>query len=257
MILAVIALDVGNTHIHGGVFIDNEIKLRFRYVSTELSSDQLGVFLKSVLRENGVDDSHIVAIAIASVVPSVDYSIRSACLKYFSIDPFFIKLGVKTGVQIQTKHPQQVGADLVAGCVGAMNRLPGQSLVVADFGTATTLCAITHDKKLKGAVILPGLRTMMRALQMSAEQLPSVEITDPGQCLGNDTVSAIQVGIFQSQRCMLQELPKLIAQAHFSSDSYHLVGTGGFSHLFSDIFHLQNPDLVLEGINAIYNMNMT
>jgi len=257
MILAVIACDVGNTHIHGGVFIDNEIKLRFRFVSADLSSDQLGVFLKSVLRENGFDARSINAIAIASVVPSIDYSIRSACLKYFSIDPFFIKLGVKTGVQIQTKHPQQVGADLVAGCIGAMNRLPGQPLVVADFGTATTLCAITHDKKFKGAVILPGLKTMMKALQMSAEQLPSVEINDPGQCLGKDTISAIQVGIFQSQRCMLQELPKLIAKEYFSAGSYHLVGTGGFSHLFSDIFHLQNPDLVLEGINAIYNMNMT
>ena len=80
-----LCLDVGNTHIYGGVFSNDEISLRFRHTSKVCTSDELGVFLKNVLRENQCDPAAVSAISICSVVPQMDYSLRSACLKYFSI----------------------------------------------------------------------------------------------------------------------------------------------------------------------------
>jgi len=86
-----LCLDVGNSHIYGGVFKDEEIKLRFRHASKESTSDEIGLFLKQVLRENACDPEEITHISIGSVVPRLDYSLRSACIKYFSIEPFFCK----------------------------------------------------------------------------------------------------------------------------------------------------------------------
>lgn len=250
-----LVLDIGNTHIHAGVFDGEVIQFRFRHVSSlDVSSDQFGVFLKSVLRENNLVGS-ITSIAIASVVPSIDYSIRHACIKYFSIDPMFVRPGIKTGLNIQTKQPKQVGADLIAGCVGACYRFPAQCLLIVDFGTATTVCAVDSNKSFKGAIIAPGVKTMMNALQLNTAQLSAVEIKNPKCVLGTDTSSAIQVGIYQSQRCMLNMLPEKIAQAHFVGQPYRVVATGGFSQLFQDEFDVVVPDLVLEGIMWINKMN--
>ena len=100
-----LCLDVGNSHIYGGVFSNDEILLRFRHTSKSATSDELGIFLKAVLRENDCAPESIKKIAICSVVPQLDYSLRSACLKYFSVDPFFLMAGVKTGLNIRYRNP--------------------------------------------------------------------------------------------------------------------------------------------------------
>ena len=110
----ILGLDVGNSHIHGGVFdVDGEqakLLLQFRYPSAaQCTSDQLGVFFKSILRENKLDPSKIKQIAVCSVVPSMDYSLRSALIKYFSVEPFFLKAGVKTGLKLKYKNTNEIG----------------------------------------------------------------------------------------------------------------------------------------------------
>lgn len=48
----ILCLDVGNSQIYGGVFSDGKLLLRFRRTSkTGGSSDEIGVFLRGVLRE--------------------------------------------------------------------------------------------------------------------------------------------------------------------------------------------------------------
>ena len=114
-----LCIDVGNSHIYGGVFDGEEICLRFRHTSKVSTSDELGIFLKSVLRENNCDPSVIRAIAICSVVPQLDYSLRAACIKYFSVEPFFLQAGVKTGLNIKYRNPVDVGADRIANAIAA------------------------------------------------------------------------------------------------------------------------------------------
>lgn len=142
----ILCIDVGNSHIYGGVFDGDEIKLRFRHTSKVSTSDELGIFLKSVLRENNCSPETIRKIAICSVVPQVDYSLRSACVKYFSIDPFLLQAGVKTGLNIKYRNPVEVGADRIANAIAATHSFPNQNIIVIDFGTATTFCAISHKK---------------------------------------------------------------------------------------------------------------
>ena len=111
----ILALDVGNSQIFGGVIDKDEIRLRFRKASKAASSsDEVGVFLRSVLRENDIDPSEIRQISMCSVVPDVVHSLKNACKKYFNINPFILEPGVKTGLKINYRNPVEVGADRIA-----------------------------------------------------------------------------------------------------------------------------------------------
>src|SRR3989338_10384727 len=160
----ILCLDVGNSHIFGGVFEKSSLKLQFRHDSNQQStSDQLGVFLRAVLREHHLDPDHVKQIAISSVVPALDYSLRAACLKYFNIEPFLLKAGVKTGLNIKYRNPQEVGADRIANAIAATQSFPQRNIIIIDFGTATTFCAINASKAYLGGVIMPGVRLSVEA----------------------------------------------------------------------------------------------
>ena len=173
----ILCLDVGNTQVFGGVFAGDRLISQFRRTSQlRSSSDELGVFFRGVLRENDIDPGLIQEIVICSVVPDLNYSLRACAQKYFSIDPLMLRPGVKTGLNIAYQDPKEVGADRIADAVGAIKLFPGRNLIVADFGTATTVCAVDKDKTFLGGNILPGVRLAMEALEMRTAQLPSVEI---------------------------------------------------------------------------------
>ena len=161
-----LCLDVGNSQIFGGLF-DGEgvLQVQFRRTSQlRSSSDELGVFFRTVLRENDVDQDLIADVAICCVVPDLLYSLRACCQKYFSLEPLVLRPGIKTGLKIQYRDPREVGADRIADAVGATTMFPGKNLIVADFGTATTLCAITRKKEFLGGNIVPVVRLAMEAL---------------------------------------------------------------------------------------------
>src|SRR5262245_62541507 len=125
----ILTLDVGNSQIFGGVFDGPELTMRFRKASRpRTSSDELGLFLRSVLRENGADPSHIHQIAICSVMPESLYSLRSCCRKYFEVEPFVLRPGAKTGLRIRYRNPLEVGPDRIANAIGAVHLYPGRNL---------------------------------------------------------------------------------------------------------------------------------
>jgi type III pantothenate kinase len=247
----ILCLDVGNTHIFGGVFDDRQIVLRFRYDTKQPhTSDQIGVFFRSVLRENDIDPKKIEKIALASVVPSIDYSLRSACIKYFDVEPFILQAGVKTGLKIKTANPAEVGADLIAEAIAGVHLYPKKNLIIVDFGTATTYIAVNHRQEFLGVTILPGLKTAMEALKENASRLPAVEIIKPEAMLGRTTSQCIQAGLYYSQLATLKELTRGITQQCFADSPPIIIGTGGFSYLFENenIFTYLAPDIVLEGL---------
>lgn len=247
----ILCLDVGNSHICGGVFAGDEILLRFRYATKQLhTSDQIGVFFRNVLRENNILSEKIKEIAVASVVPEIDYSIRAACLKYFNTEPFILEAGIKTGLKIKTSYPKEVGADLIAAGIAAIHQFPKQHLIIVDFGTATTYTAINQQEEFLGVTILPGFKISMDALKNNAAKLPSVEIIKPSHILGCSTVESIQAGLYYTQLASLKEITMGISRFYLNGNQPVIIGTGGFSHLFSDeqIFTHLDPDLVLKGI---------
>ena len=252
-----LCIDVGNSHIYGGVFSNGEICLRFRHTSKVSTSDELGIFLKNVLRENHCSPEDIHDISICSVVPQVDYSLRSACVKYFSVEPFFLQAGVKTGLNIKYRNPSDVGADRIANAIAATHRFPSKNLIIIDFGTATTFCVINAQKAYLGGVILPGIRLAVDALSTNTAKLPAVEIIKIEQVVGRSTIESIQSGVFYGAIGACRELIERIKKEAFVDQDVLVLATGGFASLFDKqgIYDQHLPDLVLQGVCIAAQMN--
>lgn len=250
----ILSLDVGNTQIYGGVFENqgpnNKMLLSFRRNSKQgSSSDEIGVFLRMVLRENNIDPNLIQKIVLCSVVPEVIYSLRGACQKYFGIKPFILQAGVKTGLKIKYKNPLEVGADRIANSIAATHLHPKKNLILVDLGTATTFCAVSDAKDYLGGTIIAGLRLCMEALEAKTAKLPSVEIISKDKALGQSTVESLQSGLYFGHLGSMREIIKNLAKECFDKQDYFVIGTGGFSSLFEKekIFDAIIPDLVLKG----------
>jgi len=254
----ILCLDVGNSQIYGGVFDRDQMKLGFRRNSKQgSSSDEIGVFLRGVLRENNIEPALIRRIVICSVVPDVVYSLRGACQKYFTIDPFFLQAGVKTGLQIKYRNPIEVGADRIANAIAGTHIYPNQNLIIVDMGTATTFCAINKKKEYLGGVIVAGLKISMESLESKTAKLPAVEIVSREEVLGRSTVESIQSGLYYSHLGTVREISNRLHRECFSDEKPVVIGTGGFSHLFEKekLFDAIVPDLVLKGLLISLQMN--
>lgn len=254
----ILCLDVGNTQLFGGVFAGEQIQLRFRYnTQNAVSSDQLGIFLKGVLRENQIDAEAIQQIAVCSVVPAFDYSLGSACKKYFSIEPMFLKAGIKTGLQIQYRNPIEVGADRIANAIAAINAYPNRNIIIVDFGTATTFCAVDKNKRYLGGVIIAGMRLSMDALQSNTAKLSPVSIIKPEVTTGRSTMESIQSGLYFGQLGMVDRICQNLIAENFPDERPLIIGTGGFAYLFEheNIFDTIQPDLVLHGLRRMLIAN--
>lgn len=254
-----LALDVGNAHMFGGVFEKGALTVRFRKASRPpTSSDELGLFLRGVLRENGRDPAAISQIALCSVVPEMIYSLRSCCRKYFRVDPFVLQSGAKTGLKIRYRNPIEVGPDRVANALGAVHLYPGRHVIIVDFGTATTFDVVTANRDYLGGMIVPGIGIAMEALEKNTARLPTVEIVPPGDLIGRSTVECIQSGLFFGNRAMVRELTREIREQAFPNEEVVVIGTGGFSRLFEreGLFDAVLPDLILTGLDRALMLNL-
>lgn len=253
-----LTLDVGNSHIYGGVFDGEHLEFTFRKSSQDsASSDELGLFFRAVIRENGGDPAQVSQVALCSVVPDLQYSLTNACRKYFRAIPFILQAGVKTGLKIRYRNPVEVGADRIANAIGATTLYPGKNLILVDQGTATTFCVVTRERDYQGGIILPGLRIQMEALESGTAKLPKVEIRAPSEVVGRSTVESIQSGLFFGQLAAMEGLITRIKRESFPHEEVQVIGTGGFSRLFekSGVFDAIQPDLVLHGLKVAHEMN--
>ncbi len=254
-----LCLDIGNTQIFGGVFNEEKIELQFRKSSkVATSSDEFGIYFKTVLRENRIDPAKITKIAMCSVVPDVVYSVRNGCIKYFGIDPFVLQAGVKTGLKIKYQNPLEVGSDRIANAIAATKLYPGKNIIVIDFGTATTFDVLSKEKEYLGGAIIPGIRISMEALESKTAKLPTVEIETPEKVIGRSTKESIQAGLYFGQIGSVKEIISGISSEAFGGKKPFIIGTGGFANMFNKtgLFDVINPELVLKGIYYSAKMNL-
>jgi len=254
----ILALDVGNSQIYGGVYDKNKMKLSFRRNSKQgSSSDEVGIFLRSVLKENGIDPQLIQQIAFCSVVPDVIYSLKGACTKYFKINPFVLQAGVKTGLNIKYKNPTEVGADRIANSIAVSKLYPGKNAIIVDLGTATTFDVLTVEKDYLGGAIIPGLKISMESLESRTSKLPTVEIIGTQAALGKTTIESIQSGLYYGHLGAMKEICNQLSHECFKGEKPLVVGTGGFSSLFESesVFDHIVPDLVLKGLLHSLQLN--
>lgn len=253
-----LALDVGNSQVFGGVFREDKLLFKFRKTSKgHATSDEFGIFFKSALRENGIDPGDIKDFAICSVVPDLIYPLHQSAIKYFGLEPFLIQTGIKTGLNIRYKNPGEVGADRIANAIAAVNMFPDKNLILADLGTATTFCAVSRAKEYLGGIILPGLNISMEALARETAKLPRVEIVKPKEAVGKTTVEGIQSGLYYGHYFAIKGIVGEIKAGYFKEGETLVIGTGGISRIFEDagIFDHIVPDLVLNGIAAAVKLN--
>jgi type III pantothenate kinase len=253
----ILCLDIGNSQLHGGVF-DGGLRLQFRKTTHPLgSSDEFGVFFTAVLRENGVNPREVRRVAVCSVVPPAIYPVRSACVKYFQCEPFVLQAGVKTGLKVKYRNPHEVGADRIAGAIGATLRRPGSNIIVVDCGTATTLDVVTAGGDYLGGAILPGVGISVETLAGRTAKLPTVEITRPLVALGRSTIESIQSGVFHGHAGAIRRLIDDLTREVFNGEKPSVIGTGGFARLFEaeKLFDEIVPELVLAGLKYAEELN--
>jgi type III pantothenate kinase len=253
-----LCLDVGNTQIHGGVFNGDTLLCQFRKSTQPLgSTDELGIFLVAVLRENGVDPRAVDRVALCSVVPAALHPIRGASKQYFGQEPFVLQAGVKTGLKVRYRNPLEVGADRIAGAVAAALRHPGKNLIVVDCGTATTFDVITSVGDYLGGVILPGIGVSAETLASRTAKLPRVEIARPETILGRSTVESIQSGLYHGHAGAIRHIVTGLTAEVFGGARPVVVGTGGFARMLEEekLFDELVPELVLLGLRQAESLN--
>ena len=249
-----LALDVGNTNITIGVF-DGEKLLRTLRVTTKLprTSDEYGILIKSLLRENDIDPDRIDATIVSSVVPAVMYSLRNGLYKYFHVEPLIVEPGIKTGIRIVTDHPAQIGADRIVDAVGAYEKYGGPVLVL-DFGTATTYDLVDDKGQFVSVIIAPGIRTSGKALWQDAAKLPEIEIKKPKSILAKETISSMQAGLVYGQIGQTEYIIKKVREES-GFDNLKVVATGGLGAMIAaetKAIDIYDANLTLDGMRLIY-----
>lgn len=254
----ILCLEIGNSQLYGGLYQNGKIVLRCRKsVSNGMSSDELGLFLSSVIRENGFNKDAIDKIVYCSVVPELNHSIHNSCHNYFDITPLTLQPGIKTGLKIKYANPKELGADRIATALGASSHLPEENLIVVSLGTAITFDAITKNKEYLGGAIIPGMKMSMQSLGEKTAKLPSVEIIHPVTACGRSTTENIQSGLYYGTLGAIKEITSVITDQKFNGKRPIIIATGGFSSLYktSPLFDQIVPDLVLKGLYTVQELN--
>ena len=205
---------------------------------------------------NGIAFGGIEDCIISSVVPQAKFNFRNFARRYLDKEPLFIgEPDVNIGVPIRIRRPEQVGADRLVNAVGAHSEHKG-ALIVVDSGTATTFDIVGADGGFEGGVISPGINLSMKALHDAAASLPRIAIQRPPNVIGQDTVSAMQSGIFLAYLDLIDGLIRRIKAEY--AEPMTVIGTGGIASLFQgesqeiDIF---DPDVTIRGLLEIYRRN--
>ena len=242
-----LVIDVGNTNIVLGVYDDKDLVGHWR-ISTDRvrTTDEYGMLMMNLFfHDRKVNAKDITDIIISSVVPPMMPTLERVCLRYFNVNPIIVGPGTKTGI----------GADRIVNAVAA-NAVYKGPLIIIDFGTATTYCAVLGNGDYIGGVITPGVTISAEALFQRAAKLPRIEVKDPGQVINRNTVSSMQSGMFYGYVGQVEGLVSRM-KAEMGGD-VTVVATGGLAQLISSatdcIDHVE-PMLTLEGLRLIYERN--
>ncbi len=251
-----LAVDIGNTNITLGLY-DEEILLFTARLSTDTrrTADQYAIDIKDILFLHGCRHETIEDAIICSVVPSVGTAVSSAISLLCHIVPVMLGPGVKTGLNIKIDNPAQLGADLVAGAVGALHEYTMPCAVI-DMGTATTITVLDKNGALLGGAIAAGVNLTLKALTENTSQLPAVSIESPGKVIGTNTADCMRSGLVLGTAAMLDGMIDRIEEQ--LGQEVTVVATGGLSreivqHCQRNIIY--NENLLLDGLRLIYEKN--
>lgn len=245
----ILLFDVGNTNISIGLS-DGVLVYQTYRLNTEVTktADEYYIAMKSLF-----DFREVTEVAISSVVPRITDSIKKICEKYLNLEPLIVGPGVKTGLNVKTDHPREVGADLICDAV-AIEDLSKPVLVI-DLGTAIKYIYI-KNKTILGVIITPGVNISIKALVGNTALLPDIDIEVPKKVLGTNTISCMQSGVTYGVAAQVDGLIERIKEE--TKEDFDVILTGGLSQMIAPLCKntlSRDPDLVLKGLLKILIRN--
>ena len=257
-----LAFDVGNTNIVLGVFDKGKLLTNWR-LQTEgnKSADEYGMMLKQLFEYEGLKISDITDIIVSTVVPSTLFTLQHLSSKYFKTKALIVGPELKTGLTLKYDNPAQIGADRIVNAVAAFEKYGGPVIIV-DFGTATTFCAVSENAEYLGGTIAPGLKITADALVEKTAQLPKVELEEPGRVICKNTIQSMQSGLVYGHmgivEFILNKMIKELQEITGSGKAVKVIATGGVANMMaSGVPGVDHVDklLTLEGLEKIYEKN--
>jgi len=252
----ILVFDVGNTNIVLGVFQDRKL-IQDWHLSTarHRTDDEYGILLRDLFSFSGLSMADIKAVVMSSVVPPINPTLERTCKRYFQLSPLMIGPGVKTGIPIKYENPREVGADRIVNAVAGYEQYGGP-LIIVDFGTATTFCAISAKGEYLGGAIAPGVGISSEALFARASKLPRVELTKPPSVIGKNTVNSMQSGFIYGFAGQVNNIVEKMKRE--MDGAPRVVATGGLVELIAaeaTVIDIVDKYLTLTGLLLIYERN--
>ncbi len=251
-----LVIDVGNTSITFGVFNNDNLISSFNFKTNKKSNtEQFSLNLARKFSENSIDPSLINASIISSVVPELKVVIAATIKNITGFEPIEVSHSSKTNMSILYDNPKEVGADRIVNSVAAYSIFK-KSIIVVDFGTATTFDCISAEGAYLGGAIAPGIKISSDALTLSASELPRVDIEKPRNIIGKNTAESMQAGIFYGYVSLVDGLIRCLKKS-MQTDPV-VISTGGYSKIISDESELiKHCDefLTLKGLQILFKLN--
>ena len=250
-----LVIDVGNTNTSLGVFRGSELVAHWRLTTNRARTvDEYGVHARNLFELAGLDFKAINAIAIASVVPPLNFTLKTMAETYFNLSPLFVDSETNTGLTILYEPAADVGADRIVDAVAAIEKY-GAPCIIVDFGTATTFDVINEAAQYLGGVITPGIMISSDALFQRAAKLPRVDIKRPQRVIGTSTTTAMQSGLYHGYTSLVDGVLRKIIEELGTGKKPRVIATGGLAPLIakgSEYIEEVDDTLTLEGLRLIY-----
>lgn len=248
-----VVIDVGNTNIVIGVY-KNEILLQSWRMGADRdkTADEFGMFFAGLFQFDKLNINDVTDVIISSVVPPIMFSLERSVRKYFKRDPIIVEVS-KSGMPVKYCNPKELGADRIVNAVAAYEKVKGP-VVIIDFGTATTFCAVNGEGEYLGGSIAPGIKISADALYNKAAKLPKIELALPEKVISNETAEAMQIGIIFGYIGLVDHIVRNMKKEMNSPDA-KVIATGGLATLIaskSETIDEVDGILTLEGLMILH-----
>ena len=248
-----LVIDAGNTNVTVGLYRDDSLIAEWRLLTDRSGTiEKYGTDIRRLFSDAALKVEEVAGISIASVVPSLNHTLKDIGEQLFQVKPLFVDHQTDTGLKIKYDSLSSLGVDRIVDAFAAVTKY-GAPCVVVDFGTATTFNVVNAQHEFLGGAIAPGLVISAEALFSRTAQLPRVEIAKPAKAIGSSTAQSMQSGIYYGYAGLVDGiLERMIGELN---DRPKVIATGGLANLLagsSRFIQTIDVTLTLEGLRLLY-----